>query len=145
MASEMKLYVVINRLLREDPGRAINVAAHAMAGLVAKAACKAPDLLQAMAFIDYPDASGTSHDFISAHGLIVLSAKTGQLKTLRRTFTEQDVHSIDFCDGMLDGSTDEQLARVAATPEEDIVPLCVAAFGPVDTIDPHTRRLSLWR
>ncbi|MFG2187608.1 DUF2000 family protein [Nocardia iowensis] len=76
---------------------------------------------------------------------MVLSAKTGQLKTLRRTFAEQDVHSIDFCDGMLDGSTEEQLARVAATPEEDIIPLCVAAFGPVDTIDAHTRRLSLWR
>ena len=142
---DMKLCVVLNRVLREDPGRAINVAGHAMAGLVAKAASQAPEQFRAMEFIDYPDASGVSHDYISAHGLIVLSAKSGQLRTLRRTFTELDAHSVEFYDAMIDGTTEEQLARVAATATDDLELLCVAVFGRAETIDPHTRRLSLWR
>ncbi|MEU8901359.1 DUF2000 domain-containing protein [Nocardia sp. NPDC048505] len=142
---DMKMCVVLNRVLREDPGRAINVAGHAMAGLVAKAASQSPERFRAMEFIDYPDASGVSHDYISAHGLIVLSAKAGQLHTLRRVFNQLDVVSVDFCAAMIDGTTAEQLARVAATTTNDLEPLCVAVFGPAEIIDPHTRRLSLWR
>jgi hypothetical protein len=142
----VKFCVVVNRILRDHPGRALNASGHALAGLVAKSVDSTGVPLGAFEFITYPDGSGIDHDHVSAHGLTVLSANTNQMRTLREALREEpDVLAVDFCDAMIEGSTSEQLHRIARTPNEELVPLAIAAIGPDEPLGALTRRFSLWR
>lgn len=104
-----------------------------------------------MSFITYTDATSTEHRSISGLSLIVLRGTNGELAKLLHAAHEhqkvvpKDTPFIisDFIETMTGGTYIEQLERTKNSKE--LVYYGVALFGKKETIDPWTKRFSLYK
>jgi hypothetical protein len=140
---DYKFVVALNKTIPE--GKAINAAAHAVAGLTAKVVSDAPSLTPAMQFLDFTDAAGEVFPFVSARSLIVLRGRGGELRKLRESLASTNAVTVAFIEGMTGDTYVEQLQRVSETDPESHIYYAVAAFGTRSDIDQFTRKLSLWQ
>ena len=135
-----KFVVVVNKNL--EIGKAMNAIAHSYAGLVGVAP---KELKEKMSFIDFIDKDGSIHKSISGLSLIVLRGKNGEIKNLRNEFIENDILFTDFVETMTGDTYKEQLDKTLETSSEDMNYFCIAAFGKKESLDPLTKKFSLWR
>jgi hypothetical protein len=141
MADEtVRLVIAVNKSL--EPGRALNTACHLAAGITNLIDVIGRDQLK---FLEFRDANGGLHPSISARSFIVLRASQGELRRLRDQFRAAQIPYVDFTSTMTGGTYVEQLAKTAETPGEQVEYFGIAAFGPRASLDPFTKKLSLWR
>ena len=134
-----KFVVVVNKNL--EIGKAMNAIAHSCAGLVGAAP---KELKEKMSFIDFTDKDDSIHKSISGLSLIVLRGKNGEIKKLRNEFIENDILFTDFIETMTGDTYKEQLDKTLETSSEDMNYFCIATFGEKESIDPLTKKFSLW-
>ncbi len=144
--SDYKFVIAINKTI--DIGVALNAASHMALSLVGQASDADKRL---MSFITYTDGNGNEHRFISGLSLIVLRGTNGELAKLLQAAREHEASASidnkiimsDFIETMTGGTYLEQLERTKNTKE--LVYYGVALFGKKETIDPWTKRFSLYR
>lgn len=134
-----KFVAIVNKDL--EVGKALNAIAHSCAGLVGLAE---KELKEKMSFIDFEDKDGFIHKSISGLSLIVLRGKNNEIKKARQNFIDNNVLFTDFTETMTKDTYKEQLEKTQETSNEDMYYFCVAAFGEKSTIDPITKKFSLW-
>lgn len=134
-----KFVAIVNKNL--EIGKVLNAIAHSTAGLVASAPEK---LKEKMSFIDFVDKDDSPHKSISGLSLIVLRGKNGEIKKLRKSFIENNIHFTDFTETMTGDTYKEQLDRTKETDEENMKYFCLVGFGEKQIIDPLTKKFSLW-
>ncbi len=135
-----KVVVVLNESI--DVGRLMNACAHLAMGF---GASRDSEEKRKLLLLDYQDASGESHPFISGLSVIVLKANSNQLRTLRQKAHEANVTCIDFLSSMTEGSYQNQLERTRCTAPDDLGYFGVLLFGDTDQLRALTRRYSLFR
>lgn len=135
-----KFVVVLNKNL--ELGVALNAAAHMAAGLVSQAD---ESTLKNMKFIDFIDKDSGIHPSISALSLIVLRAKSNEIRKVRKEAITRKVLFTDFTSTMTGDTYVEQLERTKITPEEDLEYYGVCLFGEKFVLQEFTGKLSLWR
>lgn len=132
-----KLAAVLNEKI--DTGKAMNALAHLSLGLGASLGKDAVEL------IDYQDADGNAHPYISKMPFIILKANSNQIRQLRQMAIQHGVSFCDFNDTMTIGSWEEQQKRSLETREGDLVYFGMVLFGPWETVTKLTRKFSLWK
>lgn len=135
-----KFIVVLNKRL--EPGVALNAAAHLAAGLVSQAD---ESTLKNMKFIDFTDKDGGIHPKISALSLIVLRAKSNEIRKVRNEAVNRGILFTDFTATMTGDTYVEQLERTKNTAEQDLEYYGVCLFGEKNILQEFTGKLSLWR
>ena len=138
IGNDFKMVGAINKSL--EPGVALNATSHACLGLMARAQVDAPEVFDVMHFLNFTDADGQNHPFISARSLIVLRASNGELRKLRIGLEQEGLLTVNFTDTMTGQTFVEQLERTRLTPEGQLT-----YYGSKSTLDSLTRKLSLWR
>jgi hypothetical protein len=134
-----KFVAIINK--KVEPGRAMNALGHMAAGL----AGGYPDK-DALALDTYIDKDGSKHQSISDNPFIVLKAdNSNQIRTVRNKLIEEGIYFVDFIDTMIEGTFQEQKDRTKATPESELNYYGICFLGPSETLDPITKKFSLWR
>ena len=92
------------------------------------------------------DKDGNNHKSISDNGFIILQAdNSNQIRTLRKSFLEKDIHFVDFTSTMTIGTYLEQQEKTKNTPEVDLEYYGVCAFGLKEELTDLTKKFSLWR
>jgi len=135
-----KFVALLNKNL--EVGKALNAVAHCCAGLTSTVP---EELHEKMSFIDFTDKDGVVHKNISGLSLIVLRGSNNELKKARAKFIENGIYFNDFTETMTGDTYKEQLIKTAEVTGEQMEYYCVAAFGEKASIDPITKRFSLWR
>ena len=134
--AQKKVFVVLNKKVEE--GRLMNAVAHLSFGISAFQP-ENKNLLQ------YSDKNDISFGNISHHAIIVLKAKnSNQLHTLKNAADEQNIENSCFTETMTLGTSAEQHSTTAETKSEDHEFFGVCLFGNTETIQPLTKKFSLW-
>jgi hypothetical protein len=128
---------------RLESGVALNAIGHMAAGLAAMLARK--ENIERMRFLDFEDRDGQVHPSISALSLIVLRGTSNDIRTLRQQAREAGLPCVDFTSTMTGGTYLEQLDRTKATSEQEFEYYGTMIFGPIDKVNPITRKYSLWK
>lgn len=144
--SDYKFVIALNKTV--EIGVALNAASHMALSIAAQASDADKEK---MSFITYTDAHGQEHRFISGLSLIVLRGTNGELAKLLQAAREHQSNAddgskiiiSDFIETMTGGAYIEQLERTKNTKE--LVYYGVALFGKKETIDPWTKRFSLYK
>lgn len=137
---KVRLTVVVNKRL--EPGVAMNAVFHLGAGI---ANLVGEEGRQQLKFLDFRDNEGEIHPSISARSFIVLRAKSGEIRKLRRQAREVGILFCDFVDTMTGDTYHEQLEKTCQTKEEDLEFFGIALFGEKEVLAPLTGNFSLWR
>jgi len=133
-----KFVVLLNR--HYEAGTLTNALAHAMAGFIA-----ATDTLP-LGFLNYTEAENSLKLTISRYPVITLAAPNGnQLRVFREKLIAAQLPFNAFCHTMLGASADSQLAATRATAERELDWIAVVTFGPRDTLDPLTKKFSIFK
>lgn len=135
-----KFVAVINEKI--EIGKALNAIAHMSLGLVNIAD---EETREKMSFIDFPDKDNESHKSISGLSLIVLKGRNGEIKKARKQFIEENILFTDFIETMTGDTYTEQLVKTKELGQEEHNYFGLLAFGEIDTINPITRKLSLYK
>ena len=135
-----KFVAVINEKI--EIGKALNAIAHTALGLVNIAD---EETREKMSFIDFPDKDNEAHKSISGLSLIVSKGRNGEIKKVRKQFIEENVLFTDFIETMTGDTYAEQLVKTKELGQEEHNYFGLLAFGEIDTINPITRKLSLYR
>jgi len=134
-----KFVAVVNK--KVSTGAAMNALAHLAAGLAASYV--KPELMR---FDDYHDKDGGIHSAVSDNPFIILRAdNSNKLRALRAELLVAGVHFNDFTSTMTSGSYVEQQERTSQTPESELEYYAVCMFGEIETLNPLTKKFSLWR
>lgn len=136
--TDYKFVIAINKTI--DIGVALNAASHVALSIAAQATDEQKKL---MSFIPFMDAAQVEHPSISGLSLIVLRGSQGDLNKLVTAAREQGLLHADFIETMTGDTYAEQLERTKANSEHTYY--AVAVFGKKETIDPLTKRMSLYR
>lgn len=135
---ENKLAVVVNS--RIDVGKAMNALAHAVLGFASGAVSK-----KDLHLIEYVDADGNIHKNISAMPNVVLKAKSGKIRALRKEAIKHKLKFVDFVDTMSIGTYEEELAITKKRKDEQLDYRAIVLFGPYDIVTELTRKFSLYK
>jgi hypothetical protein len=133
-----KFVIALNKSI--DIGPLLNATAHLSLSLAAQAN---PEEKEAMHFITYTGKNGIEYPSISALSLIVLRGSESELKKLSHAAREQKLLHAEFLQTMTGDTYVEQLERTKNTDEP--IFYAVALFGKKESIDPLTKRLSLYK
>ena len=134
-----KFVAVLNK--KVPVGNLMNALAHMAAGLSASY----PNISE-MRFDTYVDKDGNEHRSISDHAFVILSAdNSNQIRNLRKSLLENNVHFVDFTDTMTVGTYLEQQERTLQTPEEQLEYFGICMFGNKESLSALTKKFSLWR
>lgn len=137
LENQMKFVAVLNQ--RYPLPIILNGVCHATAGLVARIGLEAPD------YLPYRNEADDFDSTMSRYAFIVLRSKnSGQLAKLRRATTAAGIESNVFVSPMLGSSADEQIRNTLSASGENLEYIAVVLFGKADTIDPLTKRFSLF-
>lgn len=99
-----------------------------------------------MHFLEYRDANGGLHPHISHFGFIVLQAdNSNQIRKIRNEAISRNLLFTDFTSTMTVGTSAEQQAATAATPELELEYFGICLFGNTEELKPLTGKLSLFR
>jgi hypothetical protein len=135
-----KFVIALNKQL--DPGIAMNAVAHIALSLMERATT---EQRKAMQFIDYVDSSNIIHPTISALSLIIMRATPNELRKLSQSAQNNGLLHADFINTMTGNTYVEQLAKTKITAELDLVYYGVGVFADKETLNPLTKKLSLWK
>lgn len=133
-----KFVVVLNK--SAEPARLMNAIGHLSIGL----GCQIQDRHE-MGLITYTDKDGQTYPDISKYGYIVLTTSGNKLKSFAQELKQASLPHTTFLDTMIEGGSDEQVARTQERSHEELTYLAVATFGDKDLINPMTRKFSLYR
>ncbi len=133
---EHKLVAVLNKKIEQ--GSAMNALAHLALGLGGCVSDRKKLRLQ-----DYTDEG--KHPQISDIPFIVLRAKSGQIRNLRKIALEQGFVFTDFTHTMLGETYVEQHQSTKQTKEEDLEYFGICLFGEWNKVSELTKKFSLWR
>jgi lysyl-tRNA synthetase class 2 len=134
-----KFVVVVNKKIPTN--KLFNAVSHITAGISGGSGKQ-----DQMHFLEYEDADGNKHPYISHFPFIVLSAdNSNQLRTLRQKATEQNLLHNDFTSTMTMGSSKDQIKATANTKESDLDYFAVCLFGPTNKLNTITKKFSLYK
>jgi hypothetical protein len=133
-----KLVAVLNKNI--PIGRVMNALAHMAVGLGGSIKDKEDLRLQ-----DYRDADNGIHPQISDIPFIILRAKSGQIRNLRKQVIEEGMKFTDFTDTMIEGTYIEQHQRTNKTKEQDLEYYGICLFGDWGKVSTITKKFSLWK
>lgn len=134
----MKFVTIINGKI--PFGKALNVASHLMAGLVATYEGDAEEQMQV---INYGGDLERFH--ASKYPHIMLKAKnSNKLKQLETAIKTHKLHYVTFVNTMTDGTWQQQKERTMATADEQIEYYGVALFGDGAVLRELTKKFSLY-
>ncbi len=136
--TDYKFVIALNKSI--DVGVALNAASHLALSIVAQAS---EEQKTHMSFITYQDGNNHAHPMISALSLIVLRGSASDIKKLKEAAQDNGLLMSDFIETMTGGTYLDQLELTKKTI--DVVYYGVALFGKRETIDPLTKRLSLYK
>jgi len=123
--NDNRFIAVLNK--KTPTGKAMNALGHMAAGLAGKSG-----QADAMRFLEYKDKDGGIHPFISHFPFIVLKAdNSNQIRKIRNEALARGIAFTDFTETMTVGTSAEQLARTAATPEADLDYFGICLFGKI--------------
>jgi hypothetical protein len=140
---DARIVLILNKRL--EPGVALNTAAHLGIGLFGRIATSSLEAVDAINFQNYRDANDNDHAFVSALPLIVLRAKSGEIRKCRQAFKDMKVSFVDYTGCMVGGTYLNQLEHSRNTPEIELEYFGICAIGPKEQLDVVTRRFSLWK
>ncbi len=119
----------------------MNALGHMAAGLSASY-----EEIPLMRFDSYFDKDGNDHKSISDNPFIILQAdNSNQIRTIRGSLLENNIHFVDFTSTMTIGTYLEQQQRTKETPELELEYYGICFFGEIDRLNELTRKFSLWR
>jgi hypothetical protein len=133
-----KFVVVLNKSRAAD--QLLSALGHVTAGLAANVADR-----QAMNFIAYRDAEGGVYPNISEWPFIVLRGNGGGIKRFRADLIAADLPYSCYLDTMVSGGSDAQVAATLTRKADELEILALATFGDAASIDPLTKKFSLWK
>lgn len=138
-----KFVCVLNR--NADRGVLQNASLHAMAGLIAK--LDRADKMNETEMLEYLPQGDLPCVLLSTFPVIVLSSKSSHhLNTLRaRAETTQGIYCNYFTSSMNCSSAEEQLICTRSTPIEHQEFLAIVLFGNAESIDPLTKKFSIYK
>jgi hypothetical protein len=134
---ENKLVALINKDI--DIGVAMNAVGHMTLGL---GAAIDKELLRLDTYVDQ---NGNAYPNISQMPFIMLRGKSSEIRKAVNAAKEAHMKFGVFTDTMTVGTYQEQLARTAQTPEEQLNYYGAVLFGPWDLVSQITKRFSLYR
>lgn len=139
LQNDKKFVAVLNR--RHPLPRVLNGLCHATAGLAGKIVGQ-----DQADFLPYANDADTFEAFISRYPFIVLEAKNGnQLATLRKAAAASGLPVNVFISAMIGRSAEEQIANTKAAAGDALDYMAVVLFGDATTVDPLTRKFSLFK
>jgi len=136
----IRVVTVINKEL--EPGKAMNTIAHLAIGL---GNIIGESGREALSFLDFVDGDGDVHPSISARSLIVLRGTSNEISKLRAKAKDGGIPFVDFTDTMTGDTYVEQLERTATTPGSTLKYSGIALVGQQETLQPLTKRFSMWK
>lgn len=99
-----------------------------------------------MRFDTYFDKDGGIHKSISDNPFIILQAdNSNQIRNLRKSLIERNIHFVDFTNTMTVGTYLEQQQRTKETPELELEYYGLCLFGGINQINELIKKFSLWR
>lgn len=137
MSFEHKMVAIVNKDI--DTGIAMNALAHMSIGLGNQVD---GDLLR---LDDYCDKDGNIYPNISEIPLIVLGAKSGEIRKVIREAREKEIIFTVFLNTMIGDDYQEQLDETEATEEEGLIYYGAVLFGSSEEVQQLTKRLSLYK
>lgn len=133
-----RFIAILNK--KVETGKLMNALGHMTAGLAGKSG-KADD----MWFLEYKDKDGGVHPSISHYPFIVVAAdNSNQIRTVRKEALARNLVFTDFTSTMTVGTSLEQQARTANTPEAELEYYGIVLFGETDILREFTRKFSLF-
>jgi hypothetical protein len=138
--ADVKLVALINKHI--EIGVAMNALAHAVAACVNIIGDEGRKSLN---FLNFVDADGEIYPSISARSFIVLRGRDVDIRNVRFRAAEAGIPVVCFTDTMTQDTYVEQLDRTKATPNDNLTFYGLVLVGPRETVDPITRKYSLWR
>jgi hypothetical protein len=136
----VKLVALINKRL--ESGVAMNALAHATAAAVNLAGQEGRESLK---FLDFADADGQVYPGISARSFIILRGTDADIRKLRASAMAAGLPAVAFTNTMTGGTYIEQLERTKVAHAQDLVFYALVVLGNAETLNPLTKKLSLWR
>ena len=133
-----KFVVVLNKDYQAD--QLLSALGHVAIGLGANSPDRA-----SMEFVHYRDADGNIYPNISAWPVIALRGNAGRIKRLRAELIHAGIDYACYLDTMISGGSDAQIEATESKNGEELTIMALATFAEVATIDPLTKRFSLWR
>ena len=134
-----RFVAVLNKKI--ETGRLMNALGHMTAGLAGKVGFG-----QDMCFLEYVDRDGGVHPGISHFPFIILAAdNSNKIRTVRKEAIARNIPFTDFTSTMTLGTSEEQVAATAATPEVDLEYFGIVMFGETKTIKEFTGKFSLYK
>lgn len=138
--SQYKLVALLNKRL--EVGVAMNALAHAVAGAVNLAGDAGRQTLK---FLDFEDADGQLYPSISARSFIILRATSADIRKVSAKASDAGLLKVCFTEPMTGGTYTEQLDRSRKVPRAELEFYALVLLGPIDLVQPITRKYSLWR
>jgi hypothetical protein len=138
-----RIVLILNKIL--EPGVALNTAGHLGIGLLGRISASGLDAAGTVNFQNYADRDNNEHAFVSALPLIVLRAKSGEIRKCRAAFKDLNIPFVDYTNCMVGGTYLDQLERSRNTPEAELEYFGICALGSKTQLDSVTRKFSLWK
>ena len=135
---DARFAVVLNKSY--EIGQMLSAIGHVTAGLAGSF-----QDASSLRLVTYEDASGDEYPFISHWPFLIMRASGGQLKSLRAGLRDDGLPCVTYLDTMFSGGSDAQQDATRARKSDDIAIVALGTFGERSSLDPHTRKLSLWR
>ncbi len=137
--NEYRFIAILNKKI--EIGKLMNALGHMTAGLAGGF-----EKGEEMGFLQYTDKNGGVHPKISHFPFIILAADNGnQIRTVRNELLTRSIPFTDFTGTMTVGTSQEQVARTAATFEKDLEYYGICVFGKTEELKPFTKKFSLFR
>ena len=132
-----KLVAVLNKSI--EPGKVMNALAHMCIGLGAAIG------KENLRLMNYQDADGGSHPYISEIPFIILAENSNKIRKLRNESITNNIIFNDFTDTMTVGTYQEQINRTILVKDEALIYYGIVLFGDWDKVTELTCKYSLWK
>src|SRR3990167_10229892 len=121
-----KLVAVLNKSI--EPGKVMNALAHMCIGLGAAIG------KENLRLMNYQDADGGSHPYISEIPFIILAENSNKIRKLRNESITNNIIFNDFTDTMTVGTYQEQINRTILVKDEALIYYGIVLFGDWDKV-----------
>jgi hypothetical protein len=133
-----RFVAVLNKKI--ETGKLLNALGHMTAGLAGGSG-----QADSMCFLEYRDKDGGIHPSISHFPFIVVRAdNSNQIRKIRAQAVERNLPFTDFTSSMTEGTSEEQVARTARTPESELEYFGICLFGNTEELKELTGKFSLF-
>lgn len=134
--NQKKLYIIVNRNM--DASLLMNATGHLAAGIMQKAEDKV--------FQDYPNDDSGINAYLSHYPVVILQAKnSNQLSTTIQKCKEANLTYNFFTTTMLGPSTEQQIHATRIAPGNALEFIAIAIYGDTETLQPITKKFSVYK